>query len=751
MKFQIIKGRCLVGALGLFVSLSLGLDAQSVTLEPVDTAVTDNLSPANVGATASTTAPALVNGGVSGEFVIRERSSAAQSDRRISSYFLFDLTDPSVEDVLASPLFTATLSVDYVGQLNTVNGAPASIGRVTTAAWDSSSNPPLHSYGLEGGVGTQAADVMALIDNIAATPAAGETVSLDVTEIVRSWIDGVNPNYGFVLFINQLTSQGAGFDHPQLVLAVPPDDDNDGMPNDWEIANSTPENPLDPNDGADATVDNDSDGGPDGLTNLEEFRAGTNPQDSDSDDDLLLDGAEVNGTLNPYQTTNPGDASTAAPGLATDPLDADSDDDGLTDFEELNDENGSISNPWTNDTDGDTLLDPYEVASGLDPVDSTGDNGRDGDPDLDDFYNDEEQEAGTNPHRADTDGDLLDDPTEYFNEGTNPLDPDTDGDNLTDKQEVDGDTDPLSADSDSDTFLDSVEIAAGTDPNLFEETPTLATITWTASALDSEYDLITNGPLVLAENCNGPAATVNGIPFAGAIDSTTYKSTPNFVTLITSNAGGDEFYDDEVPALSPLLETVWTGSSDETVSIFGLTPGLPYVIQVGRADDRNFASIPGRFYTIDGVGGEVPTDPVGPTNTIFGGVANPAVLFTGTFVATEPVQSFDVRQFNTAADPTGAGANVINFIQVRQTDDVSTSQPSAVQIVSTGFNGGSFEIGFGNLDTSKTYQLSRSANLGDGFPEVVDGPRVPTASSEVFKDDSPLTNQGFYVLEEVAP
>jgi len=42
------------------------------------------------------------------------------------------------------------------------------------------------------------------------------------------------------------------------------------MPDDWELAHG-----LNPNDPSDAALDSDGDG----LTNLEEFRAGTNPQD----------------------------------------------------------------------------------------------------------------------------------------------------------------------------------------------------------------------------------------------------------------------------------------------------------------------------------------------------------------------------------------------------------------------------------------------------------------------------------------
>jgi len=61
-----------------------------------------------------------------------------------------------------------------------------------------------------------------------------------------------------------------------------PDDDNDGLPDTWELANGT--DPL-VDDAAD-----DPDG--DGLSNLDEFQAGTNPLEADTDGDTVNDGAD---------------------------------------------------------------------------------------------------------------------------------------------------------------------------------------------------------------------------------------------------------------------------------------------------------------------------------------------------------------------------------------------------------------------------------------------------------------------------
>ena len=63
------------------------------------------------------------------------------------------------------------------------------------------------------------------------------------------------------------------------------DDDGDGIDDDWEETYG-----LNPFDASDA--DEDADG--DGLSNLEEYNAGTNPLDEDSDGDGVSDYDEIN-------------------------------------------------------------------------------------------------------------------------------------------------------------------------------------------------------------------------------------------------------------------------------------------------------------------------------------------------------------------------------------------------------------------------------------------------------------------------
>lgn len=118
----------------------------------------------------------------------------------------------------------------------------------------------------------------------------------------------------------------------ELAVYPPVDSEPDGMDDDWERKHG-----LNPGVN-DAALDPDTDL----LSNLQEFEKGTDPQDNDTDDDGLLDGAEITSHL-------------------TNPTSADTDSDGLSDGAEINTHS---TNPRNADTDGDQFADGLEVALG---------------------------------------------------------------------------------------------------------------------------------------------------------------------------------------------------------------------------------------------------------------------------------------------------------------------------------------------------------------------------------------------------
>ena len=146
------------------------------------------------------------------------------------------------------------------------------------------------------------------------------------------------------------------------------DTDNDGMPDGWEVYYNF--NPL---LDSDADEDSDEDGydsnrdtflnSEEEHTNVEEYLAGTNPWEFDTDGDKMSDGWELFYSLNP--------SSSADAWIDSDADGWDSNFDDELEYEErylnymeyLND-----THPFESDTDGDTMPDGWEVYFDLEPL-----------------------------------------------------------------------------------------------------------------------------------------------------------------------------------------------------------------------------------------------------------------------------------------------------------------------------------------------------------------------------------------------
>ena len=179
-------------------------------------------------------------------------------------------------------------------------------------------------------------------------------------------------------------------DNVRLDKAGSGDLDNDQLPDSWELARFIlpGEDPVADFDAILARQTGSGDSDLDGATNIQEYVANSSPADTDSDDDGLTDGTELNRMVNavaaPTKPTNPDtDGDTISDGAEvlrlvngvsapTNPLKTDTDNDGLSDLVETDTRiflspSNTGSNPLATDTDGDTYADRLEVVRGSNP------------------------------------------------------------------------------------------------------------------------------------------------------------------------------------------------------------------------------------------------------------------------------------------------------------------------------------------------------------------------------------------------
>ncbi|MEM1084958.1 MAG: hypothetical protein AAGI48_12675 [Verrucomicrobiota bacterium] len=589
------------------------------------------------------------------------------------------------------------------------------------------------------------------------------------------------------------------------VTVDPNDGDSDGMPDSYEDANG-----LDKTNPADAGFDADADGGPDGLTNLQEFELGTDPQKADTDGDNLLDGEENDGsantnksTVNPYQVGHvQGDPPGGTPGEATNPLAKDSDSDGIDDDQEVTAGlDGFITNPNDPDTDGDTLLDKFESDGNLDPTDDSGDNGTFGDPDMDQLENDLEQTAGTDPNDPDTDDDGYDDFVETdsgtwsdeLDTGSDPLNDDTDGDGLKDGAEnldsgspsgvadpnVPGglvyNSDPNIVDTDGDGFSDPIEVLqAGTDPDDENDVPSFAPVSVavqfdfadpTSARFRGTYAPVPPGdPINTPAHQNGDLGDSDNT-FNNAFDNSVGgffdsqgNAVPGVGIDIGQDASGNLVFD-----FGSTLETSDTNlpSDDSTVYNNALwndrlftRAGNNAVVRVNGLAAGTYrvnvfcfqGETPDRTYDVY-FGTQIADGSLQPVL----GSANTGIDGTpATFVQNQTYFSEDI----TIAD----NEYIVAMVDPTNSDFANVegiqiypvpSTPADLVVESAGFNGAAFEMTVSGLDTGKMYVMKRSENLTDSFPTTIGTAATPGSDTETFSDPSPTGDEGYYRVEEV--
>jgi hypothetical protein len=131
------------------------------------------------------------------------------------------------------------------------------------------------------------------------TAGAGTQYTISNTAIATVSDEGLVRAVASGTVVVQATLEGAS--GMTSILVAPPgiDTDGDGMPDEYETANG-----LNPANRIDAQEDPDHDG----LSNLQEYQLGTNPQSADADGDGLSDGQEVARGTSPLLWDTDGDS-----------------------------------------------------------------------------------------------------------------------------------------------------------------------------------------------------------------------------------------------------------------------------------------------------------------------------------------------------------------------------------------------------------------------------------------------------------
>ena len=304
------------------------------------------------------------------------------------------------------------------------------------------------------------------------------------------------------------------------------DTDSDGIPDNEEVGSNIKQ-PLDTDsDGIIDALDLDDDN--DGLLTLFEGKIGSSPLHADTDEDGIPDSKEIGDNKDqPRDTDQDG---------IVDLLDTDDDDDGLLTSDELS----LGTNYLLVDSDGDGISDSKEIGDLLtSPTDQDADGIIDAldtedslDTDGDGLTDQQEAKLNTNPNKADSDNDGIDDLIEVGDNLSLPKDTDldgvidaldttndsdSDGDGLTDAQELVLKSNAHQIDSDGDGINDNEEIGENIDEPLDTDADGLLNI---IDADDDNDSLDTNYEIQIGTNPLSKDTDGDGINDADELTNT---------------------------------------------------------------------------------------------------------------------------------------------------------------------------------------------------------------------------------------
>jgi len=204
-------------ACGLALGLSTAANvADADTIYPNDLlVVSDQTTAASLNA--------LDAGPLTGEYQVRGQQDTAQDAGQLASFLMFDVA-ALLPEIANAEGFGANFRIDYTSRLNGTEDADVLLGRVAAGDWDSSgTDNPLYDWAFDDEAGSvAAAEARVLLADVHDTPAPQGALEVDVTDIVRGWVNGDFEQRGLAMLLDGNALQGAGFANAQIELTMTP-------------------------------------------------------------------------------------------------------------------------------------------------------------------------------------------------------------------------------------------------------------------------------------------------------------------------------------------------------------------------------------------------------------------------------------------------------------------------------------------------------------------------------------------------